>query len=87
MSHPDSLALNTRVRQIRREVYGENGIPTLAEALGVSARTWENFEAGVAIPGTVILEFVALTGVAPDLALDGKGEPYSGDSSFRNASR
>jgi len=73
----DREALHARVRQIRREVYGETGIPSLAEALGVPPGTWVNFEGGVMIPATVILEFAALTGVNLDWLMRGKGDPFA----------
>ncbi len=80
-SQPDHDTLYARVRQIRREVYGEQGIPLLAEALGIPLRTWENFEAGVAIPGPLLLEFLVVTNVNALWLLRGEGEPYLGRSS------
>lgn len=84
-SLPDRFAFNARVRQVRREVYGEEGIPLLAGELGIPPRTWENLEAGVTIPGPVLLKFLALTGVSPDWLLEGEGEPYAGRSADQNA--
>lgn len=49
MTRP-SVPLSTRIRTIRKETHGEDGIPQLAAALGIPARTWENFEAGVKSP-------------------------------------
>ena len=55
-STPDDLA--SRIRQARLETYGEDGTTDLAEALGLPARTWRNFEDGVRIPGEVLLRFL-----------------------------
>jgi hypothetical protein len=45
-----SGVLAGRVHEIRRQVFGEQGGPRLAEALGLPDRTWRNYEAGVTIP-------------------------------------
>jgi hypothetical protein len=84
--NPDRLAFLTRVRHVRRQAFGEQGIPRVAEALGIPVRTWENFEAGVTIPGPVILAFLALTGVDPLWLLKGEGDPYASRVTGRNAS-
>jgi hypothetical protein len=77
MSRPfDRRAFLDRLRQIRREVYGEDGVPQLALALGVPPGTWENYEAGVVIPGLVVLEFLCLTGVDPRWLTTGEGDAY-----------
>jgi len=68
--------LAERLRQVRVERFGEDGIPHLAETFGVPVRTWQNYEAGVNIPGMVILQFVELTGVSPRWLRTGKGERY-----------
>src|SRR4051794_38880844 len=66
-----------RVRQVRRETYGEGGIPQLAEDLGIPASTWENYEAGATIPDTILLRFVCLTETIPRWLLTGEGLPYA----------
>jgi hypothetical protein len=68
--------LAARVREIRVERYGEHGVRSLAEELGVPPRTWLNFEAGVTIPAEMILRFVEVTGVEPQWLLSGRGEKY-----------
>jgi hypothetical protein len=70
------VELAGRVREIRRELYSEGGGPMLAEALGVPARTWENYEQGVIIPAPVILRFLELTGAEPGWLLTGQGDRY-----------
>jgi hypothetical protein len=66
--------LARRVQQIRREFVGDDGILSLAEAMQLPARTWENYEAGVMIPAAVILDFIELTGAEPHWLLTGEGE-------------
>jgi hypothetical protein len=70
-----SGVLAGRVRAIRRRVFGEQGGPRLAEALGLPERTWRNYEAGVTIPAPVILRFIAVCGASPHWLLTGEGEP------------
>ena len=65
--HPvkkENEQLSLQVRQIRRESYGEDDSLALPQALGIPARTWLNYEAGVTIPTHVILQFIEITGVA-----------------------
>jgi hypothetical protein len=72
MSH-----LATRIREVRRELYGEQGAPLLAEDLDLPTRTWLNYESGVVIPATVILRFIVLTGANPRWLLTGQGDCYA----------
>jgi hypothetical protein len=65
-----------RIRQVRRELYGEDGITELAEALGLPARTWRNIEDGVKVTGEVLLRFLVLTGAEPHWLLTGEGDAY-----------
>ena len=46
----NSPCLGRRVGEIRRDLFGEHGAPLLAERLNLPAKTWMNFETGVAIP-------------------------------------
>jgi hypothetical protein len=68
--------LADRVREIRRERYGDGGIPILARLLGLPAQTWVNFEAGVTMPAHVILRFIEETEADPHWLLTGKGDRY-----------
>ena len=70
-----SGVLAGRVREIRRQVFGAQGGPVLAEALGLPDRTWRNYEAGVSIPALVILRFIEVCGASPHWLLTGEGEP------------
>jgi hypothetical protein len=66
-----------RLRQVRVELYGEDGGPTLARDLGLPARTWRNYESGVTIPGPVMLRFIELTGACPHWLLTGEPPQYN----------
>jgi len=70
-------ALANRVREIRRELYGEDGGQALAVALRVPYRTWRCFEAGDTLPAEILLGFVELTGVDPTWLLMGEGPKFS----------
>jgi hypothetical protein len=70
------VVLARRVREIRRDIYGESGAPMLADDLGVPARTWVNYESGVIIPATVILHFLEVTGANPSWLFRGEGDRY-----------
>lgn len=73
-NHSDLLA--SRVREIRVEKFGENGIAILSQAMKIPARTWEHFENGVVIPAWTLLQFIEITGVEPRWLLTGKDERY-----------
>jgi hypothetical protein len=68
--------LAARVREVRVSLYGENGGPLLAEALGISNRTLYGYETGLTIPAHSILRFMELTGVEPHWLLTGEGEQF-----------
>jgi len=70
------VGLAHRVRKIRRDIYGESGVPDLAEDLNLCARTWLNYESGVIIPATVMLRFLEVTGANPAWLLTGDGTRY-----------
>ena len=68
------LGIAARVRQIRQDLYGEDGLENLAGAMGVPAQTWRNYERGVTMPAEILLEFMVLTGAEPNWLLTGDGE-------------
>jgi hypothetical protein len=78
MTNGDGLA--SRLREVRRERYGEDGGPLLAEALDLPARTWAHYESGITIPGSVLLRFLAVSGVEPHWLLTGEGRKYRAQS-------
>jgi hypothetical protein len=68
--------LAVRFREVRIALYGENGGPLLAEALGVPFRTLHNYESGCTIPAHSILRFIELTRVHPHWLLTGLGSRF-----------
>jgi hypothetical protein len=76
MRNNRSLDLALRVREIRHDMFGENGGPLLAERLRLPLQTWLEFEGGRMIPVEVILRFVELTHANPDWLLTGTGDKY-----------
>ena len=81
MTRSKTDAFAARVREVRAEFFGDNGIDALATAVGVPANTWRNYERGVTMPAYVLLEFLALTGANPNWLLTGEGEHLIDDSS------
>ncbi|WP_152049932.1 hypothetical protein [Tautonia marina] len=67
----------TRIREVRFELYGEHGGPLLASALHLPFHRWSDYEHGTAIPGEVLLRFLALTRVEPHWLLTGQGPKYA----------
>jgi hypothetical protein len=70
----------SRIREIRLEIFGDRGLPTLAKAMNIPARTWENFENGVTMPALILLRFIELTEVNPLWLLTGDGSRYRAPS-------
>jgi hypothetical protein len=68
--------LAERVHEVRVALYGENGGPILAEALGIPFRTLHAYETGSTIPAHSILRFIELTGVHPHWLLTGQGKQF-----------
>jgi hypothetical protein len=72
-------AVGRRLSEIREEKYGPVGAPLLAITLGLPLRTWLNYEAGVTIPGEVLLRFMETSRVDPHWLLTGDGPKYRGE--------
>jgi hypothetical protein len=72
-----NAALAARARNIRVELFGECGQAQLATLLGLPARTWANYEAGVTMPATVLLRFIEVTGADPGWLLTGEGDRFT----------
>ncbi len=68
--------LARRIREIREELYGQNGGPLLSAELGVPFRTVLNYEDGCTIPAQAILRFIEVTNAHPHWLLTGQGEKY-----------
>ncbi len=73
------IELAGRIREIREDLYGVDGIDALAGTVGVPAYTWCNYEGGVTMPAWVLLRFLALTGANPNWLLTGEGERLGPD--------
>jgi len=69
-------ALARRVRQVRVELY-EDDAEELADSLGLPLRTWLNYEAGIVMPATVLLEFIDVTSANPRWLLTGEGQTFA----------
>lgn len=69
-------AVVERICEVRRERFGPQGNLQVASLLGIPVRTWTNYERGVTMPATVMLEFLEATGVTPRWLLTGTGEKY-----------
>jgi hypothetical protein len=78
MTKSDVLA--SRLRKVRLELYGEHGLPLLAEALEIPARIWVQYECGITIPLVDLLRFIAVSGVRPYWLLTGEGRKYRSGS-------
>ncbi len=78
----DRKALSRRLLEIRIERYGKVGVTSLAATLGLPELTWENYEAGVIIPGHVILQFIEATGANPRWLLTGEGPRFVSPTDF-----
>jgi hypothetical protein len=89
MAYPDlgsgrselRLALAGRLRDVRLQLYGEEGMGRLCHWLGIPTRTWLRYEAGETIPADVILRFLAVTRVQAGWLLRGRGAQF-GDGWF-----
>ena len=81
----DRVTLARRLREIRVERFGGDGTPILAGCLGLPARTWENYEAGITLPAPTLLDFIGLTGVDPHWLRTGEGSKYLPADSLRHS--
>lgn len=62
-----------RLREVREEVFGEEGVPRLAEVLHLPAIIWRGYEAGSNIPARVLLRFDEISGSCLLWLLTGQG--------------
>jgi len=69
--------LARRVRQVRLDLFGDD-CGRLADHLGLPLQTWLNYEGGVIMPATVLLEFIEVTRTSPRWLLTGEGHVYGG---------
>ena len=71
------LSVAQRLSEVRHEKYGPAGAPLLAITLGLPLSTWLNYEAGVTIPGEVLLRFIESAQVDAHWLLTGAGPEIS----------
>lgn len=81
------LAVANRLSEVRREKYGAAGAPLLAITLGLPLRTWLNYEAGVTIPGEVLLRFIETAQVDAHWLLTGGGPKYRSGETLASVRR
>jgi hypothetical protein len=67
------VALATRLKALRLELFGDHGGPEMARRLDLPARTWYDCETGEAIPGEILVLLVERTQVCPTWLLTGRG--------------
>lgn len=83
MDRPDDLStsLGERLRQVRVEMFGPDGVEEVARRLGVAPQTWRNFEeiGGLISPSQLLL-FAELTGTNPLWLRRGQGPKYRADA-------
>jgi hypothetical protein len=72
-----SAPLSGRIREIGSESHGEHGGSVPADSLGIPARTWTNYEAGVAVPAEILLALIEITRVPPHRPPTGEGDKSS----------
>lgn len=71
------LRIGDRLRVIRVELVGPDGVEEFARRLGVSPQVWKNYEeVGELAPAALIRAFLELTGVSPLWLLRGDGPKY-----------
>jgi hypothetical protein len=76
VNRQDQVGLAERVREIREDMYGRQGVQLLADALEIPPQTWLNYEAGVIMPADVVLKLIVTMRINPNWLLTGQGEMY-----------
>jgi len=84
MGSKGGIELAQRLREVRIEHEGRHGESSLAEEMKLPARTWMNYESGVAIPGMQLLRLIERTGIHPIWLLTGCGNRYLEPAPPRN---
>lgn len=76
LSTKTSQALAQRLREVREELYPEEGARQVAHQLGIPEKTWRHYESGVTVPAHFVLGFIELTGVSALWLLHGAGRKF-----------
>jgi hypothetical protein len=71
------IDLAARLRDVREDMYGNDGAQFLADAMEIPLQTWLNYESGVAVPAETILELIVRAGVRPEWLVTGQGAKYA----------
>lgn len=71
------IDLSERLRDLRKDMYGEDGAQFLADLLAIPFQTWLNYESGVTVPAEIILEPIVTARVSPEWLLTGQAEKYA----------
>jgi hypothetical protein len=83
MSQQTTIELADRLRRIRVEVFGPDGLDELARLSGIPARTWANHESGITMSAVIMLKFIELTTVEPRWLLNGQGPKLRDPATLR----
>jgi hypothetical protein len=76
--------LGCRLRLIREEVFGPEGLSELAARLGIPAPAWQSYEEmGELAPAQILLRFIEVTGADPLWLLRAEGPRYREGKSAR----
>jgi hypothetical protein len=75
-AHGQTGELAFRLREMRMELFGSNGVARLARALGIPERNWVGYEIGGPLAALVLLRFLSLTGAHPRWLLTGRGDRF-----------
>jgi hypothetical protein len=77
------ISIADRIIEVRRDLFGDAGIPAIAESMHLPERSWRNYEAGVVMSAPILLHFLDLTSVEPHWLLTGEGPKYGTSVSSR----
>jgi hypothetical protein len=69
-------AIGNRLREVRQELW-DGHFDGLCVTLGVSRRSWWNWETGNAVPPEVLLRFILVAEIHPQWLLTGEGPRYT----------
>src|SRR5262249_4873123 len=76
LNRQTQVDLAERLREVREDLYGEHGGQFLADTLGISLRSWMNYESGVVVRAEVVLKLIVTVRVNPLWLLTGQGDKY-----------
>jgi hypothetical protein len=84
MEREEQATFCKRIREVRVECFGDEGVERLADLLGIPVRTWLNYEDGVSMPATVLLRFLRVTEAGTESLL-GIGDVRDSESGDRES--